>query len=208
MTTPDAPAEDVDVSDVEDPKTEQVLTLLHLCDGSSCLGVAAGRCPVLAALAWRQVHRAVLVDPLVDMAPPLVEPLDPGVPVLRDLLVRDPPPAHQQPLVHRQEVPDVGDGDARGRGRCARPAARRSPVPRPAPRAPHPDAGRARSSSPRPGSAIPCSPSLSSRLIARSRRSGVKLPPSGKITNASFSSRLRARSPTSVSRSGPRRDAG
>ncbi len=44
-------------------------------------------------------------------------------------------------------------------------------------------------------SAIRCSPSLLSRLIERSRRRGVKLPPSGKITNASFSSRLRASSP-------------
>ena len=37
-------------------------------------------------------------------------------------------------------------------------------------------------------SAIRCMPSLRSRSIPRSRRRGVKLPPSGKITNASFSS--------------------
>ena len=38
-------------------------------------------------------------------------------------------------------------------------------------------------------SAIRCMPSLCSRSIPRSRRRAVKLPPSGKITNASFSSR-------------------
>ncbi len=42
--------------------------------------------------------------------------------------------------------------------------------------------------------AIRSMPSRRSRVIARARRFGVKLPPSGKITNASFSSRLRARS--------------
>jgi hypothetical protein len=43
-------------------------------------------------------------------------------------------------------------------------------------------------------SAIRCMPSFCRRSIARSRRRGVKLPPSGKITKASFSSSPVARS--------------
>ena len=64
-------------------------------------------------------------------------------------------------------------------------------------------------------SAIRCMPSLCSRSIPRSRRPAVKLPPSGKITNASFSSRPRgelgdlvldARALLGVGRDEPRRD--
>ena len=52
--------------------------------------------------------------------------------------------------------------------------------------------------------AIRSMPSLWSRSIARCLRAGVKLPPSGKITNASFSSRPRASSVMWRSTSPPR----
>ena len=51
--------------------------------------------------------------------------------------------------------------------------------------------------------AMGCRPSLCSRAIARSRRAGVKLPPSGKITNASLVSSPAARAPICDSRSSP-----
>ena len=51
--------------------------------------------------------------------------------------------------------------------------------------------------------AIRSRPSLRSRAMARSRRAGVKLPPSGKITNASLASRPVASAAICDSRSSP-----
>ena len=127
------------------------------------------------------------------------------------------PPLHQQPLVHRQLAPHVADGEHVVHARCGRPSPRRRRARRPARPGSRRVAAPARWSSPRPARPSGACPSLCSRSIARSRRRGVKLPPSGKITKASFSSRPvassaicvleLARRPPGVGRDEPCRDA-
>ena len=97
MTTPDQPAEVIDIA--ERPPTTTA--------AKKSADSTARAAPRRLRLA---VGGAVLLDPHVDPLPPAEQPVDPLVAVLGDLGAGDLPPAHDDALVHRQLAPDVADG--------------------------------------------------------------------------------------------------
>ena len=111
-------------------------------------------------------------DPVVDPLPPAEEPVDPLLAAVGDLRARHLPPAHDDPLVHRQLAPHVADGEHVVEARCARRARRRRRARRPAPRAARPARGASTLVIASARRAIRSSPSLRSRSIARWRRCG------------------------------------
>ena len=199
MTTPDDPADVVDLEPGEEPARSVASPDRGLADLSTydAARPAAG-----------EVLRLVLGDPLVDLLPP------------RRTATRSGPRARRG---SRRAAPATTASrspcPSAARARCRATVSRWSrPVCATSTTSASGAASSAASSPPGRGAstwvirsarrAIRSSPSLRSRSMPRRRRSGVKLPPSGKITNASFSSRSRARSAIWASKSWPRAGAG
>ena len=190
VTTPDDPAEVVDLEPRARPKKSDLLT------------AAPDRRTSPSGASVEVRLRPVLVDPVVDPLPP---PNSQSIRSSRSAGISSRGTCHQ-PISSRLSI-----GSSRQTSPTvsmwSRPvcATRTTSASGAASRAAMNPPGRGASTLviPSARSAIRSSPSLRSRSIARCRRRGVKLPPSGKITNASFSSRSRASSPIWLSRSWP-----